>query len=151
MLNGEIMHMSKYFKIYDLVSKNLYESYLEKNLWQVFDERAILTLDMLWEQYGKFVINDWKNGGEYQFRGLRLSEDLFDQHRLGKAFICKFYNVPTFVVKQDTINYKYECFRYITTIGSDIFSYYFDTRNNKDGLTVLKLENENRGESLKYE
>lgn len=147
------MYICNHFKIHDLVSKNLYESHSEGKLWQVFDDRALITLDMLWEQYGKFIINNWKNGGVYQFKGLKSSEDVFNQQMSGRGFICKFCNIPSFVVRCDTIDNKYECFKHITAVGSTAFDYYFDTRNNKDKLIVLKLENENEngGVSLKYE
>jgi hypothetical protein len=131
----------KHFKVWELVPKGLYESSEEYKLWWLFDDRALITLDMLRDQYGKMVINDWKLDGQYQERGLRLPRTttgaLFSQHKYGRAFDIKFIDSPTTVVRQDCIDKKYDCFKFITAIELNISWFHFDVRNtdSKELLT----------------
>lgn len=85
---------SKYFKIQELVSRNVYEKYGEKS-WEFIDCRLIKVLDSLREHFNKpIIINDWYFGGNLQQRGLRANYDemvrnkkdyYISQHCLGKA------------------------------------------------------------------
>lgn len=85
---------SKYFKIQELVSRNVYEKYGEKS-WEFIDYRLIKVLDSLREHFNKpIIINDWYFGGNLQQRGLRANYDemvrnkkdyYISQHCLGKA------------------------------------------------------------------
>ena len=124
----------KYFKIWELVPKALYNGYEEYKLWWLFDERALWTLDALRDQYGKMVVNDWKSGGEYQERGYRLGGSatgaLMSQHKYGRAFDCKFLDAPVAVVRQDCIDRRYPCFEKITAIEIGISWFHFDLRNS---------------------
>ena len=66
---------SKYFKIEELVSKQVYEKYKEK-CWEFINPRIINFLNQLREDLGKpIIINNWKSGGEFQQRGLRTNKD----------------------------------------------------------------------------
>ena len=85
---------SKYFKIQELVSENVYKKYGEK-AWEFIDTRLIKVLDLLREHFGKPVtINNWCFGGTLHQRGLRANKDeivtskkdyYISQHCLGKA------------------------------------------------------------------
>ena len=85
---------SKYFKIQELVSSNVYDKYGEK-AWEFIDTKLIKTLDLLREHFGKpITVNNWCFGGNLHQRGLRANKDelvankkdyYISQHCLGKA------------------------------------------------------------------
>ena len=85
---------SKYFKIQELVSENVYKKYGEKS-WEFIDYRLIKVLDLLREHFNKpIIVNNWLWGGNLQQRGLRANKDelvankkdyYISQHCLGKA------------------------------------------------------------------
>lgn len=88
------MMKSKYFKIQELVSRNVYDKYGE-NSWQFIDTRLIKVIDLLREHFNKpITVNNWLWGGNLQQRGLRANKDeivankndyYISQHCLGKA------------------------------------------------------------------
>lgn len=85
---------SKYFKIQELVSENVYKKYGEKS-WEFIDCRLIKVLDLLREHFNKpITVNNWCFGGNLHQRGLRANKDelvankkdyYISQHCLGKA------------------------------------------------------------------
>ncbi len=84
------MKKSKYFDIRELVSKDTYEQHGER-AWEFFDRKAIDTLDFIRENTGlPVIVNDWKWGGENQYRGYRERDckigAKYSAHKDGKAF-----------------------------------------------------------------
>lgn len=85
---------SKYFKIQELVSKDVYEKYGERS-WQFIDEKLICTIDTVREFFDEpITVNNWLWGGSLEQRGLRANKDplvaskkdyYISQHCLGKA------------------------------------------------------------------
>jgi hypothetical protein len=130
-----------HFKIYELVSQLYYEGYPEYKLWWLFDDRALITLDLLRTQYGKMTVNDWKFGGQYQFRGFRPSGSSvgseFSQHKFGRAFDVKFGDVPVGVVRQDCIDRRFDCFKHIKAIELNVSWFHFDCRNYEGELLTF--------------
>ena len=57
--------------------------------WLVFDERILKAADMLREEYGPMICNDWKWGGKNKFRGWRPPYTdvgaAYSQHKFGRA------------------------------------------------------------------
>ena len=131
----------RHFKIWELVPQNYYEGYSEYKLWWLFDDRALLTLDMLRDQYGEMIINNWRSGGQYQYRGFRPANSTtgseFSQHKYGRAFDIKFLDIPVGVVQQDCIDKKYDCFKYITAIELNTSWLHFDCRNYEGDLLTF--------------
>lgn len=85
---------SKYFKIQELVSEQVYKKYGEKS-WLFIDEKLIKVLDLIREHFEKpIIVNNWLWGGNLHQRGLRANKDemvvnkkdyYISQHCLGKA------------------------------------------------------------------
>lgn len=85
---------SKYFKIQELVSEEVYNKYGE-NAWQFIDEKLIYTIDTVREFFDEpIIVNNWLWGGTLKQRGLRANKDplvankkgyYISQHCLGKA------------------------------------------------------------------
>ena len=67
-----IKELSAYFKIYELVDKNVYEKFGEE-AWQFFDVQFLETILVLRKQIIKqpMTCNNWKSGGTFTQRGLR--------------------------------------------------------------------------------
>lgn len=66
---------SKYFKIQELVSKQVYEKYGEK-CWEFINPKIIMFLDTLRNDLNKpIVVNNWLWKGSFQQRGLRANKD----------------------------------------------------------------------------
>lgn len=93
--------LQKYFGIYELVDKQVFETFGE-TAWQFFDTDTLHTLLVIREGIGKPIdINNWKWNGQYQERGLRtnvgriskkktaLNRLYLSGHVLGKAFDFK--------------------------------------------------------------
>ena len=69
------MQKCKYFKLYELVSPQVYKKYGE-TAWQFFDPRLLITIDWIREKLDKSItVNDWKWGGDFDERGLRCNMD----------------------------------------------------------------------------
>lgn len=85
---------SKYFRIEELVSKEVYKKYGQK-AWEFIKPEIILFLDEIRMFYGKpIIVNNWLYGGELKQRGLRANKDdivaskqdyYVSQHCLGGA------------------------------------------------------------------
>lgn len=62
---------SRFFKIYELVSPNVYRKYGER-AWMFFDPRLIETLEFIREYFEEpITINNWYWSGKFTQRGLR--------------------------------------------------------------------------------
>lgn len=99
--NEIIDKLSNYFGVYELVDKQVFETFGE-TAWQFFDTEALHTLLVIREGINKPIdINNWKWGGNYQERGLRTNVGNISKratnrgklylsgHVLGKAFDFK--------------------------------------------------------------
>lgn len=74
------MYICKYFKIEELVSKQVYEYFSRKYgvnfCWKFFQERVLKDLDIIREFHGQAItINNWKFGGSLIQCGLRSNVD----------------------------------------------------------------------------
>lgn len=129
MNNLATKYISKYFKLHELVPKEYYIKYGESQLlWGLFDPRILYTIDLLKEYYNKsFIINDYKYGGNNQYRGWRpyldwveycnknnIKISYFSQHLFGRAidFIIKGVKVEEVNnhILQNQDKYKYITF-----------------------------------------
>lgn len=67
-----ISDLSTFFKIYELVDKNVFDKFGE-DAWKFFDEQLLETILVLRKKIIKqpMLCNNWKSGGQYSQRGLR--------------------------------------------------------------------------------
>jgi len=85
-------YKSKYFKIEELVPKELYDKYSEGELWSMLDSSLLKDLDKLKEVFNKgtMTINNWKWGGKRNWSGIRTEGSPYysagSMHSFGKAF-----------------------------------------------------------------
>ena len=70
------MKKSKYFKVYELVSKEVYNSFSESTIMNRINGDLLKLIDWIREESGvPIIINNWKNGGTFSQRGLRSNMD----------------------------------------------------------------------------
>ena len=70
------MKKSKYFKVYELVSKEVYNTFSESTIMNRINGDLLKLIDWIREESGvPIIINNWKNGGSFSQRGLRSNMD----------------------------------------------------------------------------
>jgi hypothetical protein len=84
----------KYFKTQELVSKETYDLYGEDSI-KLFTPEILTALDDLREFFNqKVTVNDWLQGGQFQWRGYRTPQKAAElgspnsEHAKGNAFDC---------------------------------------------------------------
>jgi len=129
------MYRTKHFKIYELVPKAIYYATPESKhhrLWQLFDDRALITLDLLRDRYGSATVNDWYWGGSNEFGGWRPGDckvgSELSQHKRGRAFDPKFKSITADEIRKDILKDQ-SLFPFITCLEMGVSWLHFDTRN----------------------
>jgi hypothetical protein len=79
----------------------------------LFDQRLLFTLDCLREQFGLAIVNNWMNGGVWEYRGWRPPEYKLcaplSQHYFGRAVDMNFREHSASSVRNWLqVNYKTE-------------------------------------------
>ncbi|WP_105198993.1 D-Ala-D-Ala carboxypeptidase family metallohydrolase [Pseudoalteromonas sp. T1lg10] len=133
------------FIFQELVPKDVYEAFADNPLFltNLFDPRALETLQALREAFGPCIVNTWHtvNGG-FQYRGYRplLCEvgATRSQHKLGKAFDCSFKDFSAEEVREYVLENPH-LFPHITAIEADVNWFHFDVRTPTwAGIKVFK-------------
>ena len=133
---------SKYFRIEELVPKELYDVLGEKMCWKLFDDRLIEMLDKIKEKFpdGSMTVNNWVWGGDRNWSGLRLPGKPYysptSQHSLGKAIDAVFSAYTAEEVRHG-IMANIEEFPYIKGIEDDVSWLHVDVRDRQE-LLVFK-------------
>ena len=136
------MYIPKYFKIYELVPPEVYDSTNDKDkLWFLFDDRILQIADVLREKFGKMVCNTWWWGGNSKYRGYRPFDckvgAKYSQHKFGRALDLVPLEAPVDKVRQYLID-NYELYRrYVTGIELGVSWLHIDCRNWHDGKPYL--------------
>lgn len=138
------MYKTTFFKPQELVSKWLFDNINRDIIFQLFDNRLLLTIDYLRTRYGKMVINNWSTGGNLNDCGFRDSNSktgtIFSQHRYGRAIDLHPTETTVDLIRSDIINKKYpDTFKYITCIEMDVSWLHIDCRNHSVLNNDIKL------------
>lgn len=79
---------SKFFKITEFVPQEIYNKFLDSS-WMLLDARILYSIEQLRINLNKpIIVNNWKSGGEFRYRGFRPIEykcSQFSQHKFGRA------------------------------------------------------------------
>ena len=125
------MYRPQHFIIQELVPREVYKDRGTK-AWELLDDRLLITLDQLRDEYGSMTINNWHWGGNREWSGLRTPESPYykpySQHTFGRAADCKFKNVSAEKVRQDILH-DIEMFPCISSIELNTSWLHFDVRN----------------------
>lgn len=143
--SSNMLYKPNGFELYELVPRNVYDSFAHDKLWWVFDDRVLVTLARLRVRYGSTTVNNWYHGGDNYYRGYRpphctVGADL-SQHRFGGAFDVNCKDATPDEIRQDIVDKKYpDTFEFITCIEMDIGWVHFDVRNWNIGASgILKV------------
>lgn len=127
------MYVCKHFIIEELVPPHVYAERGEK-AWELFDDRALITLDALRDKFGSITVNNWKWGGNRKWSGLRTPESPYyspySQHTFGRAFDCIFNKINTEDARHKVLKDRAELFPYITGVELKVSWFHFDCRNH---------------------
>lgn len=136
------MYTCKYFSLKELLPKEVYVDLSEAGSinfgWWILDERALKCLDLLREEFGTIIVNDWKWGGNNQYRGFRPFDcevgAKYSQHKFGRGFDCVFKHaqpklVSLYIMERQKDGWGSGVFRYITWTKVYSTWLHFDVRN----------------------
>jgi hypothetical protein len=125
------MYKCKHFKIYELVSEDIYKKRGEK-AWYLFDSRALEMLDKVREFSGSLTVNNWYWKGNREWSGLRTPESPYyspySQHTYGRAFDCIAREKTAQELREHILSNPEE-FPYIRGIELGVSWLHFDTGN----------------------
>lgn len=127
------MYTCKHFSIKELVPRHVHKD-RGNRAWELFDDRALETLDALREQFGRATVNNWAWNGNREWSGLRTPESpygtQYSQHRLGRAFDVIF-SEKTAEEAREYVLANEEEFPYIRGIELGVSWFHFDIGNRR--------------------
>lgn len=127
------MYRCEYFLIRELVAPGMFEKMGER-CWELFDERALISLDAIRHRFGPTIVNNWHSGGDRKWSGFRTPDSPYysptSQHSFGRAFDCIFLDTKPWNVI-DTIMKNPDDFEFITAVENVEGWLHFDVRNCK--------------------
>lgn len=65
-----MIYKPRHFILEELVCKDIFTKF-GQIAWQFFDDKMLMTLDLLRDQLGPIYANNWDTGGEFDERGFR--------------------------------------------------------------------------------
>lgn len=101
------MYIPKYFEIHELAPPDVFQERGEK-AWELLDDRLLITLDALRDDWGRITVNNYEFGGNRMWSGFRTKDSpygtQFSQHRFGRAADCIFRDVQASVVRAEILH-----------------------------------------------
>jgi len=137
-----------HFELHEVFPRHFYKAHKHRgaNLWFVFDQRILWTMDRLRKKFGRIVINTWFWGGNSQYRGFRPFNcgvgARFSQHKFGRAIDSVPLDYPVEKIRNQIINEPGNPdFKYITCIEKNVSWLHIDVRNwNKEQSKILIIK-----------
>ena len=133
------MYQPEFFKLEELLPQRFFElnEYRRGQLWLLFDDRALITLDRLRRRYDRrMTINSWiwDEVNPFNYRGFRPPDckvgSKLSQHRFGRAFDADIEGMPAHEVHADIKQNRDDpAFEFIAGVEEGINWVHFDVRN----------------------
>jgi len=133
------MYQPEFFRIEELLPQRFFElnQTRGRQLWFLFDDRVLITLDRLRQHYDRrMIINTWlwDEVNPFNYRGFRPSDCeigvKFSQHRFGRAIDADIDGMQAHEVREDIKKNKSDpVFEFITAVEEGINWVHFDVRN----------------------
>jgi len=133
------MYQPKFFRIEEVLPQRVFElnEYRGRQLWLLFDSRALVTLDRMRKRYDcRMTINTWlwDEVNPFNYRGYRPPDceigAKFSQHRFGRGFDTDVDGMAAHEVRADIKKNKDDpAFEFITAIEEGINWVHYDVRN----------------------
>lgn len=128
-------YVPEYFTLNELVPSYIFELVRPSVLWNIFDDRILITADRLRKRYGKLLANTWAWNGRHQHRGYRPQAcsigSVYSQHRFGRALDLEPIDVTAEEIRQDMLKEPADMeFEYITAIELGVPWLHIDCRSH---------------------
>jgi hypothetical protein len=124
-------YKTKHFMLQELLPKRVFDARGGKG-WELLDDRLLISVDSIRERYGATIINNWHNGGDRQWSGLRTPDSPYyspySQHTFGRAADCIVLNESAESIRQDILSNP-ELFPYVNGIEMGVSWLHIDVRN----------------------
>jgi len=151
---------SKNFLVQEFVPQKIYEKYRDSSLWFI-DPKIVSLAQMMRDYFGKsMTINNWHNGGSFNYRGFRNDSFYYEwdssisaykskrkgklsQHRMGRAIDCNISGMTADEMREAIMSNEQQWLEMgITTIEDGAYSptwLHFDIRyTGKNNIFVVK-------------
>lgn len=143
------MFKPQFFRLEELVPKTVFLGTVpskREQLWWLFDERQLITIDALRRRFGPMNANTWHAGGKFQFRGWRPGDcadgTKYSQHKFGRGTDLDPEDATAEEIREDILAYpEREEYRFITCIEAGVPWLHADCRNwdrTKSGILVVR-------------
>ena len=137
-----MFYRPKHFQTWELVSPDVHEKFGDQ-AWMFFNPSILISLDGIRDYFGKPVtVNNWKQGGSFQWRGLRPRGcDVgaeYGMHRFGGAVDLDVKGLTAEEVRQEILKNKdHEKFRLINCLEGKVSWVHMDTRNILQRILIV--------------
>lgn len=137
-----MFYRCNHFGIWEIVDKSTYEKFGEQ-AWQFFNPAILISIDGVRDYFGKPVtVNNWRDGGQFQWRGLRpLSCDVgaaYGLHRFGGALDFDVKGLTAEEIRQEILkNKNHEKFKLITCLEGNVSWVHADVRNIQNRILIV--------------
>lgn len=126
-----MLYIPEHFELQELVPRHVYQDRGMQG-WELLDPLLLETIDVIRNQFGPAIINNWATGGNREWSGLRTQESpygsQYSQHRFGRAADMLFSNVTVHEAREYIIANP-DRFPLITGIEKDVDWLHIDVRN----------------------
>jgi hypothetical protein len=125
----------KYFKIEEIMCPELLKANGEELCWWMWNKYILWTVDVMRELYGvSALINNWKQGGQFSYRGARPSTYTqtgpLDPHKFLIALDVNFGQIPASTVINDILTKPNQPeFQFISGLELGVTWNHLDVRN----------------------
>jgi len=130
----------RFFTIGELVCPTTYKERGQK-AFQLFDPRVLYAADVLRDQFGACIINNWKSGGDFKWSGLRTPMSPhyshYSQHSFGRALDMKFRKVNAQTVRDWIV--EVEPFSFPVCLEDGVNWVHLDVRQRPPEEPLVKL------------
>lgn len=143
-----MIYKPTYFTLDELVCPHVYEKFGEI-AWQFFDQRLLITLDLLREKLNKPIfVNDWQVHGKFDERGFRClkcsivqdhimtNTDYVSPHMTGQGVDFDMQGLISSEVRKWLLKNK-NLLPYPIRLENNVSWVHLDTRDNFEGKKVI--------------
>lgn len=139
---AELMYTCRHFAIQELVPRETYDARGQR-AWELLDSRILKMIDLIRDDFGPVIVNNWNSGGSLQYRGFRPHDATvgarLSQHRYGRAIDFHTPDTPLEEVYKAVLSGKYWQITTVEDIEHTPTWLHIDCRNHRgEGVKVVK-------------
>lgn len=140
------MKLTKNFYLHELVDKTTYERFGDFSQ-RFLDKNTVRLLQFFRVRYGSTTVNNWRQGGNFQYRGFRPPNcsvgGMFSQHKYGRGFDINCKQATPDEIREDILKNEYAfMLEGLTRIEDGAFAptwMHFDTAwTGDDNIHIVK-------------